>query len=65
MQFCDIDFKWENPKKAETISIDYNGSISMNACKKSNEDLEIGVSVSTTEIETFVHNFDIGLKTYV
>lgn len=61
VQFCVTDFGWGKPGKVETVLIDYNGSISMNASKKSNEALEIGVCLSTIEMETFVRNFDIRL----
>ncbi|KAI3736207.1 hypothetical protein L6452_15745 [Arctium lappa] len=62
LKFYDMDFGWGKPKKHETISIDYNDSISLCACKESNEDLEIGVCLSATEMEAFVHIFDDGLE---
>ncbi|KAL7587268.1 hypothetical protein Lser_V15G40410 [Lactuca serriola] len=62
LKFYDLDFGWGKPKKHETISIDYNGSISISACKESNEDLEIGVSLSATEMDAFVAIFEDGLK---
>ncbi|GJU86743.1 malonyl-coenzyme A:anthocyanin 3-O-glucoside-6''-O-malonyltransferase-like protein [Tanacetum coccineum] len=65
LKFYDMDFGWGKPKKLETISIDYSGAISMNSCKESNEDLEIGVCLSTTEMEVFVRNFEDGLKAYI
>ncbi|KAL8228480.1 hypothetical protein R6Q57_016064 [Mikania cordata] len=61
LKFYDMDFGWGKPKKIETISIDYNGSISMNACKENNEDLEIGVCLPTTQMEFFVRLFNDGL----
>nr|GEV61681.1 malonyl-coenzyme A:anthocyanin 3-O-glucoside-6''-O-malonyltransferase-like [Tanacetum cinerariifolium] len=57
LKFYDIDFGWGKPKKVETVSIDYNGSISMNACKESNDDLEIGVCLPAAEMKTFIHTF--------
>nr|XP_043614072.1 malonyl-coenzyme A:anthocyanin 3-O-glucoside-6''-O-malonyltransferase-like [Erigeron canadensis] len=65
LKFYDMDFGWGKPKKVETISIDYNGSISMNSCKESNEDLEIGVCLSTNEMAVFVRIFDEALETYL
>ncbi|KAL4573066.1 hypothetical protein LXL04_019859 [Taraxacum kok-saghyz] len=58
LMFYDLDFGWGKPKKHETISIDYNGSISMAACKEPKEDLEIGVCLSATEMEAFVRVFN-------
>ncbi|CAH1433672.1 unnamed protein product [Lactuca virosa] len=65
LKFYDLDFGWGKPKKHETISIDFNGSISMAACKESNEDLEIGLCLSATEMEAFVSIFNDGLEAYV
>ncbi|KAL4572487.1 hypothetical protein LXL04_019266 [Taraxacum kok-saghyz] len=42
LKIYDVDFGWGKPRKYETVSIDRNGSISVNACKESPEDLEIG-----------------------
>nr|GEV61680.1 malonyl-coenzyme A:anthocyanin 3-O-glucoside-6''-O-malonyltransferase-like [Tanacetum cinerariifolium] len=53
----DIDFGWGKPKKVETISIDFSKSISMNACKESSNDLEIGVVLPAKEMEIFVRTF--------
>ncbi|KAM0025309.1 putative anthocyanin 6''-O-malonyltransferase [Helianthus debilis subsp. tardiflorus] len=64
LKFYDMDFGWGKPKKLETVSIDYSGSISINACKEKNEDLEIGVCLSATEMESFVSIFEDGLKEY-
>ncbi|GKE17361.1 malonyl-coenzyme A:anthocyanin 3-O-glucoside-6''-O-malonyltransferase-like protein, partial [Tanacetum coccineum] len=65
LKFYDIDFGWGKPKKVETVSIDYNGSISMNACKESNDDLEIGVCLPVDEMKTFVRTFENGLQAFV
>ncbi|KAI3746831.1 hypothetical protein L6452_09272 [Arctium lappa] len=65
LKFYDLDFGWGKPRKHETLSIDYNDSISLSACKESSEDLEIGVSLSATEMEDFVKIFNDGLKTYL
>ncbi|KAI3515260.1 hypothetical protein L1887_14080 [Cichorium endivia] len=65
LKFYDLDYGWGNPKKHETISIDYNNSISLSACKESNEDLEIGICLSATEMEAFVRIFNHGLEEYI
>ncbi|KAI3515361.1 hypothetical protein L1887_14241 [Cichorium endivia] len=65
LKFYDLDFGWGKPRKHETISIDYNGSISMAACKDQTEDLEIGVCLSATEMAAFVRIFNDGLKAYI
>ncbi|KAI7739865.1 hypothetical protein M8C21_012173 [Ambrosia artemisiifolia] len=65
LKFYDMDFGWGSPKKIETISIDYSDSISMNACKEKSEDLEIGVSLSTTQMQDFVRIFEDGLEKYI
>ncbi|GKC06652.1 malonyl-coenzyme A:anthocyanin 3-O-glucoside-6''-O-malonyltransferase-like protein [Tanacetum coccineum] len=61
----DIDFGWGKPKKVETISLDFNGSISMNACKESSDDLEIGVVLPANEMDIFVRTFQDGLQSYI
>lgn len=65
LKFYDTDFGWGKPKKYETISIDYSGAISMNASKESNEDLEIGVCLSRTEMEAFIPVFKRELENYI
>ncbi|KAL7588999.1 hypothetical protein Lser_V15G40407 [Lactuca serriola] len=50
----DVDFGWGKPKKHETISIDYNGSISINACKDSPVDIEIGLSLPAKQMDAFL-----------
>ncbi|KAK9057942.1 hypothetical protein SSX86_022781 [Deinandra increscens subsp. villosa] len=65
LKFYEMDFGWGKPTKIETISIDYNGSISMNACKEKSEDLEIGVCLPSAVMEHFVGIFDNGLKEYI
>ncbi|CAI9299659.1 unnamed protein product [Lactuca saligna] len=64
-KFYDADFGWGKPKKYETVSIDYSVAISLNASKDSNEDLEIGVSLSRTEMEVFIPIFNEGLENYI
>ncbi|KAJ0733385.1 putative anthocyanin 6''-O-malonyltransferase [Helianthus annuus] len=65
LKFYDLDFGFGKPIKHETISIDYNGSISISACRESSEDLEIGVCLSATEMDVFVDNFNSGLASYI
>ncbi|KAK1412214.1 hypothetical protein QVD17_33268 [Tagetes erecta] len=65
LKFYDMDFGWGKPKKIETVSIDYSSSISLNASREKSEDVEIGVSLPTSEMETFVRAFENGLETYI
>ncbi|KAF5755932.1 putative anthocyanin 6''-O-malonyltransferase [Helianthus annuus] len=65
LKFYDMDFGWGKPKKIEIVSTDYNGAISVNACKEKNEDLEIGVSLSRTEMVSFVRIFEDSLEKYI
>ncbi|KAJ0668112.1 putative anthocyanin 6''-O-malonyltransferase [Helianthus annuus] len=65
LKFYDMDFGWGKPKKIETVSIDYSDSISMNASKEKSEDLEIGVSLPTTQMQSFVSIFEDGLEKYI
>ncbi|KAK9072249.1 hypothetical protein SSX86_008682 [Deinandra increscens subsp. villosa] len=65
LKFYEMDFGWGKPKKIETISIEYNGSISMNASKEKSEDLEIGVCLPSPVMERFVGIFDNGLEKYI
>nr|WOE94916.1 anthocyanin 3-O-glucoside-6'-O-malonyltransferase [Gorteria diffusa] len=62
LNFYDFDFGWGKPKKYETVSIDYNGSVSINVCKGSTQDLEIGLCLSGIEMEAFVNIFNGGLR---
>ncbi|KAJ0668113.1 putative anthocyanin 6''-O-malonyltransferase [Helianthus annuus] len=64
LKFYDMDFGWGRPKKLETVSIDYNGAISMNASKEENDDLEIGVCLPATQMKSFVRIFEDGLEAY-
>ncbi|KAK1412386.1 hypothetical protein QVD17_33597 [Tagetes erecta] len=50
----DVDFGWGKPEKYETVSIDYNDSISVNASKESSEDLEIGLCLSAKQMGAFI-----------
>ncbi|KAL8205371.1 hypothetical protein R6Q57_008923 [Mikania cordata] len=63
--FYDFDLGFGKPIKHETISIDYNGSISISASRESNEDLEIGVCLSANEMDDFVGYFNSGLESTV
>lgn len=61
LNFYDIDYGWGKPKKHETVSIDYNGSISINTCKESTQDLEVGLCLSSMQMEAFANIFNHGL----
>ncbi|CAI9299504.1 unnamed protein product [Lactuca saligna] len=65
LEFYDTDFGWGKPKKYETISIDYSETISMNTTKESNQDLEIGVCLSRSEMEAFIGIFNGELVNYM
>ncbi|KAI7741146.1 hypothetical protein M8C21_033813, partial [Ambrosia artemisiifolia] len=65
LKFYDMDFGWGKPKKIETVSIDYTGSISMNASREKNEDIEIGVCLPSSEMQSFVRIFEDGLEKYI
>ncbi|KAL8238034.1 hypothetical protein R6Q59_019115 [Mikania micrantha] len=65
LRFYDFDLGFGKPVKHETISIDYNGSISISASRESNEDLEIGVCLSANEMNDFVGYFNYGLESMV
>ncbi|KAI3698276.1 hypothetical protein L2E82_41686 [Cichorium intybus] len=60
--FYDLDFGWGKPKKNETVSIDYNGSISINSCKESTQGHEIGLCFSSKQMEEFANIFNGGLE---
>ena len=62
LKIYDIDFGWGKPKKYETISIDSNGSMSINACKESSENLEIGLSLPAKQMDAFLTIFNNRLK---
>ncbi|KAM0006241.1 putative anthocyanin 6''-O-malonyltransferase [Helianthus debilis subsp. tardiflorus] len=65
IKFYDTDFGWGKPKKFKIVSIDYNGSISITACKENDKDLEIGVCLPTTEMESLIRIFEHGLEAYI
>ncbi|KAL8229518.1 hypothetical protein R6Q57_014418 [Mikania cordata] len=62
LKIYDVDFGFGKPKKYETISIDCNGSISVNASKDSSEDLEIGLSLPAKQMDAFIDIFNEGLE---
>ncbi|GJS95310.1 malonyl-coenzyme A:anthocyanin 3-O-glucoside-6''-O-malonyltransferase-like protein [Tanacetum coccineum] len=65
VKIYDIDFGWGKPKKYETISIDCNGSITVNACKESPNDLEIGLSLPDKQMNAFIAIFDRELQSFL
>uniref|UniRef100_A0A251RR93 Putative transferase, Chloramphenicol acetyltransferase-like domain protein n=1 Tax=Helianthus annuus TaxID=4232 RepID=A0A251RR93_HELAN len=54
IKIYDVDFEWGKPKKHETPSIDYNGSISVNACKDSPADIEIGICLPAKQLDACI-----------
>ncbi|KAK9056832.1 hypothetical protein SSX86_024196 [Deinandra increscens subsp. villosa] len=65
INFYEFDLGFGKPRKHETISIDYSGSISISACRESVGDIEIGVCLSASEMDVFVRNFNTGLESYI
>ncbi|KAJ0816459.1 putative anthocyanin 6''-O-malonyltransferase [Helianthus annuus] len=65
LKLYDIDFGWGKPKKLERISLDYGASISIDAGKESDQDLEIGVCLTATQMQDFVRAFNLGLEPYI
>nr|XP_043617596.1 malonyl-coenzyme A:anthocyanin 3-O-glucoside-6''-O-malonyltransferase-like [Erigeron canadensis] len=49
-----LDFGWGNPKKYETISLDFSDSLSVNAGKDSAEDIEIGFCLPAKQMDAFL-----------
>nr|GEU85584.1 malonyl-coenzyme A:anthocyanin 3-O-glucoside-6''-O-malonyltransferase-like [Tanacetum cinerariifolium] len=60
IKLYELDFGWGKPKKIEKVSIDYSGSISIDACRESYEDMEIGVCLTDDEMQAFVRVFNEG-----
>ncbi|KAI3818930.1 hypothetical protein L1987_12751 [Smallanthus sonchifolius] len=50
----DVDFGWGKPQKYETISLDFDDSISVNASKESAEDVEIGLCLPAKQMDAFI-----------
>ncbi|PWA48660.1 transferase, Chloramphenicol acetyltransferase-like domain protein [Artemisia annua] len=64
-KFYDMDFGWGKPKKLEKISLDYGANISIEAGRKDHQDLEIGVCLTATQMQVFVHVFNRGLEPFI
>ncbi|KAI7740967.1 hypothetical protein M8C21_006878 [Ambrosia artemisiifolia] len=62
LNFYDTDFGWGKPIKYECLSIDYMGSVAINASKESTQDLEIGVCYPSMQMEVFAKIFNDGLE---
>ncbi|KAI7744221.1 hypothetical protein M8C21_021863 [Ambrosia artemisiifolia] len=62
VKIYDVDFGWGKPTKYETVSIDCNGSISVNASRDSPEDIEIGLSLPAKQMDAFIDIFNNGLE---
>ncbi|KAA8529623.1 hypothetical protein F0562_034277 [Nyssa sinensis] len=56
------DFGWGRPKKTEIISIDVSGAMSLNECRDSEGDLEVGLSLPKITMDAFATVFADGLK---
>ncbi|KAL8201513.1 hypothetical protein R6Q57_012852 [Mikania cordata] len=65
LNFYDIDFGWGKPMKHETVSIDYNGSVSISACRESAQDLEVGLCFRSMQMEAFANIFKDGLESAI
>ncbi|KAA8529625.1 hypothetical protein F0562_034275 [Nyssa sinensis] len=48
LRVYDTDFGWGRPQKTEIISIDVSGAMSLNECRDSEGDLEVGLSLPKT-----------------
>ncbi|KAL7614996.1 hypothetical protein Lser_V15G05973 [Lactuca serriola] len=57
IKFYDLEFGWGKPKRHETISLDYHSSISVNASKESDADIEIGVSLPAKQMDVLLSIF--------
>ncbi|KAL7614997.1 hypothetical protein Lser_V15G05971 [Lactuca serriola] len=62
IKFYDLDFGWGKPKRHETISLDYHSSISVNASKESDADIEIGVSLPAKQMDVLLSIFSEELE---
>ncbi|KAH0708788.1 hypothetical protein KY284_010215 [Solanum tuberosum] len=56
------DFGWGKPEKIESVSTDNGGSMSLSKSKDSNGDLEVGLSLSKAQMNTFAAIFTHGLN---
>ncbi|PWA39876.1 transferase, Chloramphenicol acetyltransferase-like domain protein [Artemisia annua] len=65
LKLYDIDFGWGKPKKLERVSLDYGASISIDAGKECDKDIEIGVCLTNAQMEVFARNFNLGLEQYI
>nr|AAQ63616.1 anthocyanidin 3-O-glucoside-3'',6''-O-dimalonyltransferase [Chrysanthemum x morifolium] len=65
LNFYDIDFGWGKPQKYEAISIDYKGSVAINASKESTQDFEIGLCFPNMQMKAFADIFNHGFESEV
>lgn len=65
LKLYEIDFGWGKPQKLERVSLDYGASISIDAGKECDKDIEIGVCLTNEQMEVFVRNFNLGLEQYI
>ncbi|XP_019159524.1 PREDICTED: malonyl-coenzyme:anthocyanin 5-O-glucoside-6'''-O-malonyltransferase-like [Ipomoea nil] len=61
LDYYRLDFGWGKPKKIETTSIDYSGTIYV-GCAKESLDIEVGVSVPVPKMHLLKTLFDEGLQ---
>ncbi|XP_071703584.1 malonyl-coenzyme A:anthocyanin 3-O-glucoside-6''-O-malonyltransferase-like [Rutidosis leptorrhynchoides] len=61
LDFYAMDFGWGKVKKYETISIDYNSSISITSGRESTQDVEIGLCFPSLQMKAFGKIFNVGL----
>ncbi|KAI3743277.1 hypothetical protein L1987_60983 [Smallanthus sonchifolius] len=65
LKLYELDFGWGKPKKLDWISLDYGPSVSIDAGKESEQDFEIGVSLTATQMHAFVRILNLGLEPYI
>nr|GEV16515.1 malonyl-coenzyme A:anthocyanin 3-O-glucoside-6''-O-malonyltransferase-like [Tanacetum cinerariifolium] len=51
LKLYDVDFGWGKPKKFEKVSLDYSASISIDAGKECDQDMEIGICLTNEQME--------------
>ncbi|KAK1426231.1 hypothetical protein QVD17_14900 [Tagetes erecta] len=61
VKLYEMDFGWGKPKKIERVAIDYGASISIEAGKECDQDLEFGVCLKPTQMHHFQRVFNLGL----
>ncbi|KAI3743287.1 hypothetical protein L1987_60993 [Smallanthus sonchifolius] len=62
LRLYDMDFGWGRPKEFESVMIDYSAAISIDAGKESDQDFEVGVCLTPTQMHDFDRIFKLGLE---